>query len=73
MQRDWDSEWAVLSDAERAAFKALSKAQAELTGVFARYGAPDLELLGRVEKARATWEAAKAKNAQFIADFRKAA
>jgi len=73
MQRDWSSEWAMLSDAERAAFKSLSAAYGELMSVFTRYGAPSMELLARVEAADKRWKLAKARCAAFIAEYRQAA
>jgi len=71
--RNWDSEWAVLSATERAAFREKSDATAALTRVFARYGAPDMELIARAETAESRWAAARAACDRFIAEFRKVA
>lgn len=73
MSRDWDAEWEVLVKRERNTFRVRNAAFGELMPIFARYGAPDMELLARMEAADKAWKHAKAACDEFIADYRRAA
>ena len=65
MARDWEAEWQPLCEAEIKTFKEFQAAQAELTNIFSRDGAPKDEQIDRAELAHQAWEAAK----QHIEDW----
>ena len=73
MARDWDAEWHPLIEAERTAFQEMLDAQGPVTAIFARTGAPDMDLLDAAEVARDRWKMASAAVDKFIADFRASA
>ena len=65
MARDWEAEWQPLCDAEFETFKELQEAQAKLTHIFSRDGAPNDEQIDRAKLARQAWGTAK----QHIEDW----
>lgn len=73
MSRNWDDKWDVLLRRERATFQIRNAAFAEVMPIFAHYGAPDMELLERMQASDTAWKLAKAACDAFIAGYRRAA
>ena len=66
MAHDEGRAWNALVDRERMAFKAFLDVSGDLRSIFARYGAPSVELMAKVEAAKQEWELRKTDCRAFI-------